>query len=144
MQPASGRGDRHECPRNAKPSPAAGSTRTQHQRLLRDQSPGLHSAGSRRARRRDAQAVAAILPLFRVAHGTKRLHWTRLDPGLWVVDGAGVRFPVQLLCRPKRITAEKLMSNNQATLVTRTPVSAPQEPSVPLNRTGTAEEASGA
>ena len=36
------------------------------------------------------------------------------------------------------------MSNNRAALVTRTPVSATQEPSVPLNRTGTAEEASGA
>src|SRR5262245_6305241 len=36
------------------------------------------------------------------------------------------------------------MSNNHAALVTRTPVSAPQEPSVPLNRTGTAEEVSGA
>src|SRR5262245_49956662 len=36
------------------------------------------------------------------------------------------------------------MSNHQAALATRTPVSAPQEPSVLLNGTGTAEETSGA
>ena len=56
-----------------------------------------------RARRHDASTLAAILSRLRVVDGPQCHHRAHLDLGLWLVDGAGLRLAVQLLCCPQRI-----------------------------------------
>ena len=47
-----------------------------------------------------------FFPLLRMVDRAQHRDRTRLDPGLWLVDGAGVWFPVQLLCRSQRISTQ--------------------------------------